>query len=83
MKVGIIAQSQWPLFEPLLLPVVRESLERGADVTVLGLTEEDVACGAAAYYMDANRMQIISLYVSPDYRGRGGGKCRTGTSGSR
>ena len=41
MKVGIIAQSQWPLFEPLLLPVVRESLERGADVTVLGLTEED------------------------------------------
>ena len=73
MKVGIVDQSQWPLFEPLLLPLVREALERGAAVTVLGLTEDDVACGAAAFYMDAKRMQIISLYVSPDYRGRGGG----------
>ena len=73
MRVGIIDQSQWPMFEPLLLPLVREALERGVAVTVLGLTEEDVACGAAAYYMDEKRMQIISLYVSPDYRGRGGG----------
>ena len=73
MRVGIIDQSQWPMFEPLLLPLVREALERGVSVTVLGLTEEDVACGAAAYYMDEKRMQIISLYVSPDYRGRGGG----------
>ena len=73
MNVGSVDQSQWPLFEPLLLPLVREALERGAAVTVLGLTEDDVACGAAAFYMDAKRMQIISLYVSPDYRGRGGG----------
>lgn len=73
MKVGIIDQSQWQMFEPLLLPLVREALERRVSVAVLGLTQDDVACGAAAYYMDEKRMQIISFYVSPEYRGLGGG----------
>ena len=73
MRVGMIDQSQWPLFEPLLLPLVAEVLARETDVTVLGLTDEEVACGAAAYYMDGKRMQIISFYVAPDYRGQGGG----------
>ena len=73
MKVGLIDQEQWPLFAPLLLPIVTKALEHGDAVAVLGLTEEDVACGAVAYYMDGNRLEIISFYVAPDYRGRGGG----------
>lgn len=73
MKVGTIDQTQWPQFASLLLPVVREALENGENVALLGLTEENVACGAAAYYMDGNRMQILSIYVAPDYRERGGG----------
>ena len=72
MKVGRIDQTQWPLFAPLLLPIVTKALERGDSVAVLGLTEDDVACGAAAYYMDGSRLEIISFYVAPDYRGRGG-----------
>ena len=73
MKVGRIDQTQWPQFASLLLPVVTEALEHGENVAILGLTEDDVACGAAAYYMDGNRMQILSIYVAPDYRRLGGG----------
>ena len=73
MRVGVIDQNQWPLFEPLLLPIVAKALAHGDDVAVLGLTEDDVACGAVAYYMEGRRLQIISFYVAPDYRNRGGG----------
>ena len=73
MNVGLIDQTQWPLFAPLLLPLVTTAVERGEAVVVLGLTEDDVACGAAAYYMEGTRMQVLSLYVAPDYRERGGG----------
>lgn len=73
MKIGTIDQMQWSRFAPLLLPVVTNALEQGEKIGLLGLTEEDVACGAAAYYMDGNRLQILSIYVAPNYRERGGG----------
>ena len=73
MKAGTIDHTQWPQFAPLLLPVAANALENGENVALLGLTEDDVACGAAAYYMDGNRLQILSIYVAPDYRERGGG----------
>lgn len=73
MKVGSIDQTNWPKFAPLMLPLVAQALERGESVALLGLTEGDVACGAAAFYMNGSRIEVLSFYVAPDYRGRGGG----------
>lgn len=72
--VGVIADEDMPAYKSLLLPEVGEALERDEPVTVLGLVQEETACGALAGYVTDNCFHIASLYVAPDYRGQGGGR---------
>lgn len=74
MKLGYITSEHLPHFASLMLPEAVQALERGEPLVALGLTEQTVACGALAGYLEGSRFQIISLFVAPDYRRRGGGR---------
>ena len=51
MQLGIIANDDMWAFEPLLLPQAVEALQRGEPLTVMGIMQEDTACGALAGYV--------------------------------
>lgn len=74
MKVGLIPRGEPGAFRQLLLPEAADALAAGEPVIAAGLTKGDTALGAAAGWLDENRFQIISLYVAPEYRRRGGGR---------
>lgn len=74
MNIGFLSPSQLDRFGPLLLPDVVQAMTRGEPVTAIGLSVDDVACGAAACYLEGAVAQIVSFYVAPDYRRRGGGR---------
>ena len=74
MHLGYISPQHLPVFGSLLLPIAVEALEQGEPILAIGLTENRVACGATAGYINNGRFQIISFYVAPDYRRRGGGR---------
>lgn len=62
------------MFRSLLLPETADALAAGEPVTALALTENNLALGAAAGYLEGGRFLVSSLYVSPDHRRRGGGR---------
>lgn len=74
MQLGIIADDDMWAFEPLLLPQAVEALHRGEPLTVMGIMQEDTACGALAGYVADGCFHLISLYVAPDYRRQGGAR---------
>ena len=74
MQLGIIADDDMWAFEPLLLPQAVEALHRGEPLTVMGIMQEDTACGALAGYVSDGCFHLISLYVAPDYRRQGGAR---------
>lgn len=74
MEIGILPSKEPGVFRSLLLPETADALAAGEPVTALALTENDLALGAAAGYLEGGRFQISSLYVSPDHRRRGGGR---------
>lgn len=72
MQLGIIADDDMWAFEPLLLPQAVEALDRGEPLTVMGIMQEDTACGALAGYVADGCFHVVSLYVAPGYRRQGG-----------
>ena len=72
MQLGIIADDDMWAFEPLLLPQAVEALHRGEPLTVMGIMQEDTACGALAGYVADGCFHVVSLYVAPGYRRQGG-----------
>lgn len=74
MQVGWLDQQNLGAFRSLLLPEAAAALDAGEPVPVLGLTEGEVACGAAAAWLRGGTLDVRSLYVSPDYRRQGGGR---------
>ena len=74
MKVGALPARETGVFRTLMLPETAEALERGEPVTALGLTDGDVAAGVLAGYILGEHFEISSLFVSPEYRRRGGGR---------
>jgi len=72
MVVTAINSENLQYFENLLLPGVFNVLKNGEPVSALGLVEGNVACGAAAGYIENSTFQIASLFVAPDYRRKGG-----------
>ena len=75
MNIGYVPEEQLPFFRSLLLPDVLTALEQGQLLSILGLEEDGVACGAiAGGVTEEGDLEILSLYVSPDYRRRGGGR---------
>lgn len=74
MIVGVLPSGEPGVFRSLLLPETANALAAGEPVTALALTQDDVAIGAVAGYLENGRFQISSLYVAPDYRRCGGGR---------
>ncbi|MCD7806447.1 MAG: GNAT family N-acetyltransferase [Lachnospiraceae bacterium] len=74
LKTGVLSPGNPGVFKTLLLPAAARALSEGEPLTALGLTEDDLAVGALAGYLEDGMFQIISLYVAPDYRRRGGGR---------
>lgn len=72
MQLGIIAAEDMAAFEPLLLPQALEALGRDEPLTVMGIMQEDTACGALAGYVADGCFHVVSLYVAPGYRRQGG-----------
>lgn len=74
MELGYLPLGEPGAFRSLLLPETADALAAGEPLTALALTEEDLAVGAAAGFLEDGRFQISSLYVAPAYRRRGGGR---------
>lgn len=74
MQIGVLPPGEPGVFRSLLLPEAADALARGEPLTALGLTESGLALGAAAGYLENGQFQLISLYVAPGYRQRGGGR---------
>lgn len=73
LKTGWIDEAALPYFSPLLLPDMADALARDKAVLALGLTENEVAVGALAGFLDGGVFYVRSLYVAPACRRRGGG----------
>lgn len=74
MEIGVLPLEEPGVFRSLLLPATADALAAGEPVTALALTENSLALGAAAGFLEGGRFQVSSLYVSPDHRRRGGGR---------
>ena len=74
MEIGILLLEEPGVFRSLLLPETADALAAGEPLTALALTENGLALGAAAGYLEGGRFRVSSLYVSPDHRRRGGGR---------
>lgn len=73
MEIGWIDRETCGIFQTLLLPDAAAALKQGKPLLALGLTEDNVACGAAAGELEGDVFNVTSFYVAPDYRRRGGG----------
>ena len=74
MKVGVLPLEEPGVFRTLLLAETADALARREPVTALALTDGEMATGALAGYIQGERFVISSLFVSPEYRRRGGGR---------
>ena len=72
LELGWIGEEQLQWFQTLMLPQAREALQQGEPLTAIGLSCDGTACGALAGYVDTGCFHVVSLYVAPDYRRRGG-----------
>lgn len=70
-EVGLIGAEQLELFGSLLLPEMEQAIAQGEPYTAIGISADEVACGALAGYEDDECFYLRSFYVAPDYRGRG------------
>ncbi len=61
-------------FRNILSQEAVEALENEEPVTALAVTEDDMAYGALAGYLDTDVFRIVSLYVSPEHRRKGVGR---------
>ena len=68
-------------FKQLMLPSVVKKLTRGDKLPVIGLLSENVAAGAIVLYAKEGRIEILSLYVAPKFRGQGGATILLDTAG--
>jgi GNAT superfamily N-acetyltransferase len=70
----VINDDNYPVFQNFLTPGVRELTESGFPAVRLGLIAEydDAAAGALAGVVRNGCFEILSLYVLPEYRRRGG-----------
>ena len=73
MEIGVLTREVLPVFSTLLLPEAAAQLEADEPPLALGLTEDNLACGALAGRMEGDLFAVTSLFVAPDYRRRGGG----------
>lgn len=73
MKAGRIEDENFELFGRFFTPFVLERRQKKEPLALFGLTDNNTAIGAAALSFFDGSPELISLYVSRDYRERGGG----------
>lgn len=73
-EVGYVDVSKPGAFRELISAETEQRLREGEKLSVIGLTYGKYAAGAVAFHMEEEHVEIISLYVSPDFRRKGGGK---------
>ena len=72
--VGYLEPDKPGVFRELFAGDVEERLRNGDDLTILGLTSGEYAAGALVFEIEEEHLEIVSFYVAPEYRGKGGGK---------
>lgn len=77
---GAITSENLEWFEPLMTHTAAELIKEGAPVYAVGAVEEqtETACGALVGYVRGGCFQLLSLFVSPEYRRRGYGNLLLG-----
>ena len=73
MKAGRIEDENFELFGRFFTPFVLERRQKKEPLALFGLTDNDTAIGAAALSFFQGNPELISIYVSPEHRNKGGG----------
>ncbi len=79
MNITRITTANHKYFEPFFVASVNESYKSGDAIIMFGLVEGSIAVGAIAATFTDMDIQILSLYVAPDYRRQGGGSLLVNT----
>lgn len=75
MEAKMITAGARDKFRKLLTPSVYAALINGVPVVTIGLIDDNTAAGAIAGMVEeGNIFSVMSLYVAPDHRRRGGGR---------
>lgn len=72
METTIVDSGNLNYFKSFLLPDPINLLEAHKPIFALGLIDNGIACGALAGGPSGNSFQLTSLFVAPEYRGKGG-----------
>ncbi len=73
METGIINGKNMHLFQEFFSPWIMERIQNGEPVEFIGLTDDETAIGGLAVSFLFGNPEIISIYVVPEYRHKGGG----------
>lgn len=74
MKTGIVKADTYKKFKDLIVPEVYSRINGASPYLVIGLIEERKPIGALVGYLEeSGALNIVSLYVSPSHRRKGGG----------
>ncbi len=73
MNVAFLGKEHAKTVRMFLKRDVADAILEGLPVTALALIDEDRPVGAIAGVIDGDVLRILSLYVEPDHRRRGGG----------
>ena len=73
-SVGYVDTKKPGVFLELITEDTRKRLDNGEGLYIIGLTSEEYAAGALVFERIRDRLEVLSLYVLPDFRNRGGSK---------
>lgn len=70
MKIGYISQGDPGIFRSLMLPEVADAMVAGETFAALAVTIDDIAVGTVVGQISSSCLEVLSLYVAPEYRRR-------------
>ena len=73
-SVGYVDTKKPGVFLELITEDTRKRLDNGEGLYIIGLTSEEYAAGALVFDRIRDCLEVLSLYVLPDFRHRGGSK---------
>ncbi len=73
-SVGYVDTKKPGVFLELVAEDIKERLGSEENLYIIGLTSEEYAAGALVFERIYDRLEVLSLYVAPDFRHRGGSK---------
>ena len=72
--VGYVDSCNPGVFRDLIRKSVTKQLDKGDKIYIVGLTSGRFAAGACAFEREKQHLNIVSLYVDPEFRGKGGAR---------